>query len=309
MTDDKTHLISIASGKGGVGKSVFVANMGASLAHAGVNVVVADLDTGGANLAYLFGLFRPQHTLSDFLRRSVESLEDVVVEVPGHRGLRVLPGAGETLATANPCHATKKRMLRHLRKLGADVVLIDIGAGSGLDALDYFLAADERLVVATPDPTSVLDAYRFIKLAGIRMVVNALVGRRSVKRTLAEQDFASVDEIVASLDEYLDGSNAADELRELVATTVAAYKPSLVLNRVDSQGMVNVKKLSSLLRRYCGGELDLLAEIPEDPAVRNSVRRYTLVTDTEPAAPASVAMKAAAKRVTSRLPVFDEPIP
>jgi len=302
---EPAHIISIASGKGGVGKSVFVANLGAAMARAGTRVVLADLDTGGANLGYLFGLFQPPHTLSDFFRRTVASLDEVALQVPGHRGLRVLPGSGETLATANPSHGTKKRMLRHLRKLDADVVLVDIGAGSGLDALDFFLNADERLVVATPDPTSVLDAYRFIKLAGIRLVVNALVGRRTVKKSIAEQDFASVDAVVAALDEHLPPEEVGP-LRELIAKTVAAYKPSLVLNRVDNAGMVNVKKLSSLLRRYCGGELELLAEIPEDPAVRQSVRSYSLFTDAQPAAPASVALNAAARRVTARLPAFRE---
>jgi flagellar biosynthesis protein FlhG len=158
-------IISIASGKGGVGKSVIAANLALLLAKQGKRVTLADLDVGGSDIHILFGHMNPPLTLTDFLNRRVERLEDIVQALPFHPGLTLIPGTGDTLATANMPYAKKKRLIRHLKDLPADIVVVDIGAGTGYHALDFFLMADCHVTVATPDPTSVLDLYRFIKLA------------------------------------------------------------------------------------------------------------------------------------------------
>ena len=99
---------------------------------------------------------------------------------PSPSSLRLIAGTGETLITANLPHARKKRLIRHLQKLDADIILVDVGAGTSYHALDFFLLADYFLAVATPDPTSVLDLYRFIKLAAIRKVLSAFLARDPV---------------------------------------------------------------------------------------------------------------------------------
>src|SRR5579885_467744 len=130
-------IISVASGKGGVGKSVLVGNLGLLLARRGRQVVLADLDVGGANLHILFGLFHPAATLTDFLNRTNDSLE-AIAQAPfaSLPNLRLLPGTGDTLATANMPYAKKKRLIRHLKDMPADVILVDIGACTNYHALD-----------------------------------------------------------------------------------------------------------------------------------------------------------------------------
>ncbi|MER3424899.1 MAG: ATP-binding protein, partial [Nitrospiraceae bacterium] len=191
-------MISVGSGKGGVGKSVVVGNLALLLARRGKRVILADLDVGGADLHILFGLFNPPMTLTDFLTRRVEALESVAQQVDAQVGLRIIPGTGETLATANMPYAKKQRLIRHLRKIDADVILIDVGAGTGYHALDFFLMADYHLAVATPDPTSVLDLYRFIKLAAIRRVLSEFLARDAITDVLAERDFTSVEDVLAA---------------------------------------------------------------------------------------------------------------
>src|SRR5262249_24521587 len=105
-------IVSVASGKGGVGKSAAVCNLGVVLARLGRAVVLADLDVGGANLHVLLGSFAPERTLSDFLTRRVPRLADVVQPVEFCRNLRLLPGAAESLESANPHHASRSRLLR-----------------------------------------------------------------------------------------------------------------------------------------------------------------------------------------------------
>ena len=150
------NLITVASGKGGVGKSVLVSNLGWLLASLGHETVIADLDTGAADLAVMFGEFKVQKSLNDFMQREVDTLEESLTPVNGVPGLKLLAGSGETLATANPAYATKQRIIRHLRGLPAEWVIVDIGAGAGFNQLDYFLCGDLKVVVTTPDPTALI---------------------------------------------------------------------------------------------------------------------------------------------------------
>ena len=143
-------IISIASGKGGVGKSTTVSNLGLVLARRGLSVVLIDLDVGGADLHIMFGELSPKVTLSDFLSRKVETLADTAMPLALCPKLRLIAGTGDTLRNTNPASQTKRRLERHIRELAADVILLDIGAGTNLHALDFFLWADVPVLVSTP---------------------------------------------------------------------------------------------------------------------------------------------------------------
>jgi MinD-like ATPase involved in chromosome partitioning or flagellar assembly len=123
---DVAAIVSFASGKGGVGKSTTVSNLGLLLARAGSNVVLVDLDVGGADLHVMFGELSPPVTLSDFLARKVETLEAVARPVGWCPRLRLIAGTGDTLRNTNPAAQTKRRLERQVRKLSADFVLLDI---------------------------------------------------------------------------------------------------------------------------------------------------------------------------------------
>ena len=154
------QIISIASGKGGVGKSVVASNLAILLAQRAQRVILADLDLGGADSHILFGLVNPPLTLTDFLNHRVPSLLDVAQPLSQHPNLRIIPGTGETLATANLAYSKKKRLIRHFQELDADVIVVDIGAGTSYHALDFFLMADHHLAVATPDPLEEAPGHR-----------------------------------------------------------------------------------------------------------------------------------------------------
>ncbi len=86
-------------------------------------------------------------------------------------------------------YAKKKQLFRHLKNLQAEVIIVDIGAGTSYHALNFFLMADHHVTVATPDPTSVLDLYRFIKLAAIRRVLSSFLARGAMADALSDRDF------------------------------------------------------------------------------------------------------------------------
>lgn len=272
-------LISVASGKGGVGKSVVSTNLALALAKNGRSVVLADLDVGGADAHILFGQLNPPVTLTDFLNKRVARLEDVALPVTCRPTLRLIAGTGETLATANMPYARKKRLVSHFQRLDADVVVIDIGAGTSYHALDFFLMADVHMAVTTPEPTAVLDLYRFIKLAAIRRVLASVLARSPMSEVLSNRDFTSVQEV-------MDVAGATDaEGRDIAAAALRSFRPGLIINRVSGRSNINVLYLRKILQDYVGGDLMLLGEIPEDPAVGESVRNFLPVIEAAPESP------------------------
>jgi len=149
--------------------------------------------------------------------------------------------------------------------------------------------------VATPDPTSVLDLYRFIKLAAIRRVLSAFLSRDVVSETLSERDFSSIEEVIHAVGET--DPNA----RETASRTLQGFQPYLIVNRVSGKSRVNVLQLKKLLKEYVGGELAMLGEIPDDPAMTRAVRSYLPVVEFEPTAPAAVALERAAGALLTML--------
>jgi len=278
-------IISVASGKGGVGKSMVVSNLGLLLARKGHRVILVDMDIGGANLHILFGMFHPPSTLTDFFSNRSTNLEDLAHPLASPFSLRLIPGTGETLITANLQHAKKKRLIRHLQKLDADIILVDVGAGTSYHTLDFFLLADYFLAVATPDPTSVLDLYRFIKLAAIRKVLTAFLARDPIAETLLSQDFHSVTEVLEAV------GRTSESGVKLAQQALHGFQPALILNRMTQKSRINTLQLQHLLKQYVGADLSVLGNIPEDPHVQQSILKYLPVVELSPKAPAAIAFE------------------
>jgi flagellar biosynthesis protein FlhG len=276
-------IISVASGKGGVGKSMVVSNLGLLLARKGHRVILVDMDIGGANLHILFGMFHPPSTLTDFFSNRSTNLEDLAHPLASPLSLRLIPGTGETLITANLQHAKKKRLIRHLQKLDADIILVDVGAGTSYHTLDFFLLADYFLAVATPDPTSVLDLYRFIKLAAIRKVLTAFLARDPIAEVLLSKDFHSVTEVLEAV------GRTSESGVELAQQALQGFQPALILNRMTPKSRINTLHLQHLLKQYVEADLSVLGNIPEDPHVQQSILKYLPVVELSPKAPAAMA--------------------
>lgn len=164
---NRPRVWAVGGGKGGVGKSVVATNLAVRVAQLGHRVVIVDGDLGGANLDTLLGCERPTRSLTQFFDREVERLADVAcpTELPN---LSLVAGDSDGLGAANPVHAQKLKLIRHLRSLPCDLVVVDLGAGTSFNTLDLYLAADLGLVVTTPEPTALQNAFAFIKTAMLR---------------------------------------------------------------------------------------------------------------------------------------------
>src|SRR5215212_3966753 len=158
----RATVIAVTSGKGGVGKSNVAVNLAIKLASAGKTVVLLDADLGLANADVLCNIDLP-YNLSAVIARKKE-LHEVLVKAPG--GFSLIGGASGLARMADLTDADRQRIVAALGELEslADIILIDTGAGISPNVLSFTRAADHVLVVTTPEPTAITDAYAVIKV-------------------------------------------------------------------------------------------------------------------------------------------------
>ncbi len=156
-----TRIISVTSGKGGVGKTTVSVNLAISLARTGKKVLLFDGDLGLANINVLLGII-PEHNIYEVLKGR-KRLQDIIIKTS--YGIDIIAGANGISQLADLNEAQRENFLQGLQELsGYDIMLIDTGAGVGANVIGLVLPADEILVVTTPEPTAITDAYGMIKL-------------------------------------------------------------------------------------------------------------------------------------------------
>ena len=161
-----TRVISITSGKGGVGKTNIVANLGYALCKMGKRVLIFDADLGLGNLDVLLGL-APRYNLSHVIE-GTKTLSEIIVSGPGN--LKILPASSGIQELTRLTSVQQEAIMRKLNALVCDydIVLIDTGAGISSNVLYFAAVANEIMVVVTPEPTSITDAYALMKILSVR---------------------------------------------------------------------------------------------------------------------------------------------
>ena len=254
----RASILAVTSGKGGVGKTFFSANLAAALARRGEKVLVLDADLGLANLDVVLNL-HPKITLHEVFTGKA-TLDEAILSAPG--GFSVLLAGSGLIEYSRLTPQVRDQLVEIIDQVAPrfDRILLDTGAGISDVVLHAISLADDVLVIATPEPTSMTDAYATIKLLAIqqgrraiRVVVNQ-VSATGEGRTIRNQLQLVVDRFVCP---HLDGGKSA-------AVT-----------------------------------LDLQGEIPTDPAVREAVQRRTLLLDLMPGSPAALAVGAIAGRIAA----------
>lgn len=253
----RARTLAVTSGKGGVGKTFVSANLAAALARRGERVLVLDADLGLANLDVVLNLF-PKITLHDvFTGKS--KLEDAILPAPG--GFSVLLAGSGLVEYSRLTAEVREQLLKIIETVAPryDRILLDTGAGISDVVLYAVSLADDVLVVATPEPTSLTDAYATIKVLAtqqqrtkISLVVNQ-VNRAGEGRVIRGQLQQVVD--------------------KFVSPQLAGPDPSL--------------------------KLELLGEVPIDPSVREAVQKRQLLLEALPGSEAAKAIVAIAARLAT----------
>jgi flagellar biosynthesis protein FlhG len=296
-SDGAPRILAVGGGKGGVGKSIVSANLAAALAAAGRRCVVIDADLGGANLHTLLGVSRPRYTLSHLLAGDVSALADLMVQtsVPN---LWLVSGNQALLELANLSHVQKKWLVRQIQRLDVDDVVLDLGAGSAFNVLDFFLLARRGLVVVTPEPTAIENAEYFLRAAFHRSLREA--ARRpdvaAAIRRLRENGQArrlhSAGELIA-LVRAIDPP-AAKPLED----RAQAFAPLLVVNQIRTPEHRDVgRRIVASCRERLGVAIELAGSIDCDPNVAAAVERRQPALQAFPLCRFSRQIEALAKRL------------
>ena len=157
----KTRIITVSSGKGGVGKTNIAINMGIFYAQLGKKVIVMDADLGLANVNVCLGII-PKYNLFQLIKKQ-KSIQDIVIDT--NYGIQIVAGASGFSKIANLSEEERQDFIKELISLSyADLIIIDTGAGVGQNVLSFIMAADEAIIITTPEPTAITDAYGIIKI-------------------------------------------------------------------------------------------------------------------------------------------------
>jgi flagellar biosynthesis protein FlhG len=210
----RATVVAVTSGKGGVGKSNIAVNLAIQLASAGKHVVLLDADLGLANADVLCNIALTSN-LSHVIARKKE-LADVMVQAPG--GFALIGGASGLARMADLSDHDRQRLITAMGELEerADIILIDTGAGISPNVLSFTRAADEVLVVTTPEPTAITDAYAVVKVISreqsqrrISLLVNQV--RSPAEAAVVHERIAQVARQFLSVSVFDAGYVVADE--------------------------------------------------------------------------------------------------
>jgi len=253
----RARILAVTSGKGGVGKTFVSANLAAALARRGERVLVLDADLGLANLDVVLNLF-PKITLHDVFTGKA-SLEDAILPAPG--GFSVLLAGSGLVEYSRLTAEIREQLLKIIEVVAPryDRILLDTGAGISDVVLFAVSLATEVLVVATPEPTSLTDAYATIKVLA------------------TQQQRSAIALVVNQVSRSNEGRVVRGQLQQVIDRFVTPALPA---------GSAAVK-------------LELLGEIPTDTAVREAVQRRQLLLETFPGSEAAKGIVAVAAKLAS----------
>lgn len=259
------HILPIASGKGGVGKSLVSANVALALAQAGKRVVVADLDLGGSNLHLILGVRGGGGGVGTFLSNPEVEFEQIIVETE-YPNLRFIPGEGEIPGIANLSSGQKRKLMNRLRNLDADFLIMDLGAGTSFNVMDFFLMSPQGIVVTTPTPTATVNAYLCLKNAIFRLLSTSFKRKTPAGEFLRDLNSRAANLQRIYIPELLERIRGIDpESHERFVQNAQRLRPRLIMNLVDDpKDAEKINRLRRSCTEYLGIEVEHLGVIYRD---------------------------------------------
>ncbi len=247
-SNHKTRIIAVSSGKGGVGKTNIAINLALAYMQMGKKVVVMDADLGLANVNVVLGII-PKYNLYHLIRKQKKMRE--IIQNTSY-GIQIVAGASGFSKIANLSVEERNDFVGELQELSsADVLIIDTGAGVSDNVLSFIAAADDVIIVTTPEPTAITDAYGIIKIIateidnlnlGLKLVVNRVKSVTEGKK-VAERVINIAGQFLNLKVDYL-GFVYDDDL---VHNAVVKQKPFIIM---DARGK------ASMCIRYLAGRLE-----------------------------------------------------
>ncbi len=295
-----SYIVPIGGGKGGDGKTFIVANVAAALARGGLRVVAVDADLEGANLHTCLGVPKPRNSLADFVAQREDDLQKLLVEtqIPN---LSLIAATHAHITTPQPGQARRIKLMRALRTIPADIVLVDLGAGTHSAVMDYFMLGDEGAIVITPEPTSVENAYAFMRAAFYRRLRLAMVSldvRKVMSLAMDQRNERGIRTPFDLLRE-IEAIDPAEGAR--FVETMRSFRPRIIVNEVETAEDIRLGfSVRSVWRKYFGIESEYLGYVNRDSGARESVRSRTPLVVSKPGSDAARYLRRIAAKLLSK---------
>jgi len=264
------QILPIGGGKGGIGKSFIAANLGVLIAKQGATVALIDLDLGASNLHTFIGEARCESGLNNFLNKKEARLEHVAIQ-SDVKNLHLVSSIGCTEEIANLFAAQKNKIINAIKRMPYDYVLLDLGAGTNFNTLDFFLTSDTGMFICTPEPTSIENAFKFIKAAYLRKAKRILKTSEfkpvyeDVKRKMGKTSKQSSRLIEAVI--QFDAEKGA-----LFQQRLSGFKFKFIINQFkkSADSMVG-QKIEKVCNRHFYSDFECLGNISFDERVYDSI--------------------------------------
>ena len=258
---------AIAGGKGGTGKSVIASNLAIGLAVIGYDVILVDGDLGGPNLHNYLNIKRPQFTLNDFASGQAKKLRDIIIDTP-LSGLKFISGGTALLGMANLQHAKKEKLLRQILDLAADFIIVDLGAGTSFNTLDFFNLSSQGILIVNPEPNSKYDAFYFLKNAIFRRLSRHFPKSNPFQK-LSDTFFQSISPGKMDLARFLGFLEEKNiDVYLEVMEILKFYTPRLIMNKVRTNDQVREGFwFANLVKNYLRVEMDYVGAVEYDKRV------------------------------------------
>jgi flagellar biosynthesis protein FlhG len=266
-------IIAVGGGKGGVGKSFVSSSLCIFLAQLGYETLAIDLDLGGANLHTNLGLPISSPGINEFILDPNLELKDLIQKTHWPK-LSMIAGSSEVFDIANIDELQRSRIMSSIFRYKTDFVVLDLSAGTHHATLDFFLMAKHKIVVFTPEPSSIENAYRFLKASFFRKL-------RRYEHQLHLKD--QIDELLSNRNAH-GIKNPADLMRVLIEREpVLGRKLQHILSDLNFEVVLNQARtrqevdlghaLQSVCRKYFGFPCEFLGGLEYDNAVWQSLRQ------------------------------------
>ncbi|OPY83908.1 MAG: Flagellum site-determining protein YlxH [Syntrophorhabdus sp. PtaU1.Bin153] len=275
-------IIAVGGAKGGIGKSIFAANLSVILASKGFKTVAVDLDLGGANLhLYLGKRAILKQSINDFLRKRVDTLQELAVD-SGH-GPLLIGGDSSELGAANIEFSRKLRLLRAVKNIEADYIVLDLGGDTSYNIVDFFNLADYAVVLTTLDTVSYISSYHFMKAAMYRKL-NRLFGPESkfrdereadLERLVREVTMAPDGPKVKSIEDLIEWVREKQPMNlSILVRALRDFNPCLVVNKVEKEIDIGpvVTKVQEVSKKWLSREVRYLGSISAQREITESVK-------------------------------------
>jgi flagellar biosynthesis protein FlhG len=293
-----TQIYPIGGGKGGVGKSFIASCLGAILAQQGHNVALIDLDLGASNLHTIFGIANPVTGIERYLDKTTSRLDETAVAtvIPN---LDLISSANCSMEIANIYHAQKLKIIRAIHNLPYDFVVLDLGAGTHFNTLDFFLSSSRGMFVCTPEPTSIENAFRFIKAAYLRKLKHIIKSHafntivKAAAEDLQTSNYRPQDVIQLVLQHDPDK-------RVYLSAQLQQFQFGFVINQIHRAMDFKLgQKIESVLNRHFYSTFRFLGSIRYDERVMEAVVAKNLYVHKFPYTQTAVDLKTITKQINN----------